>query len=594
VPAAVTVLVNEDIEKSQSNRSSDILSTSALLNINRNGGQGGYSSITIRGGKPNFTLVQVDGIQVNDISDSLGGAVDFSALSTDNVQQVEIVRGPLSAVYGSDAVSGVINYVSRRGENQPALDVAGELGSFWTRGGQLSSTGRRGKFDYSLGGSFFAVDEQVKHDPYQLGSFAFHSGIALAGNKFLALTARFSNSVTMGFPVGGGGPEYSIVRDPQRIDASQFLTGISFDHKVGVLWSYNVAFDFFGRGQDFAIPPILDGNPPSFRSIPSNKGTTSFQRYHGSFTNTFQLHKSLTLHLAGGFRDEVGRSDSVLAGTIPDRYDLNRHTFSATGDLLYAVNRLTLNAGIRADQVSGLTSYFSPRTGLSYRIAADGLRFHSSWGKGFKLPSFYSLGDPLIGDKTLRPEFGQSADAGISADLFRKRVFLDTVYFYNVYRNLIDFSAQKFRLINRGEVRTQGIEFEAKAGITSQIQLRGSYTYLGWSLHPTDEPFRNVPRWRTSASIDWTSSRRWQLGADALIVASRADFQLPVPQQTVAGGYSTFTMRASYKLSDRVTGFLRIDNLLNSHYHPFIGFPDPGIYVRAGINYHALKPGARP
>ena len=594
VPAAVTVLGPDVIGPSCSDGSVDLLSTSALLNVSRNGGQGGYSSITIRGGKPNFTLVLVDGIEINDISDSLGGAVDFSALSTANIQQVEIVRGPLSAVYGSDSVSGVVNFVSRRGEGQPSLDITGESGSFWTRSAGVSTTGLLGKFDYSFSGSFFGISEQVKDDPYHLGTIAFHSGIALSSDKFLAITARFANSVTEGFPVGGGGPEYSLVQQPQRVEATQILLGIAFDQKVTSFWSYGLAFDFFGRGQDLAIPAILDQIPPSLQSIPATQGATSFQRYHGSFTNAFHFAKSLSAHLTSGLREDDGRSDSVLGGTIPDRYDLQRTNSYVSGDLFYAVDRWTASLGIRADHDSGLATFFSPHAGLSYQIVPGRLRFHGSWGKGFKLPSFYSLGDPLVGNKTLRPEFNKSIDAGIAVDLLSKRLSFDAVYFRNWYHDLIDFSSQQFRLINRAEVQTGGLELEAKTRVNSRIQLRGSYSYLDWTLNPANEPFRDVPHWRVAGAIAWAPSQRWQWGVEALAVGRRADFQLPAPLQSSVGGYSTLSLHAACELSDRVTGFFRIDNLLNARYHQFVGFPDPGIYVRVGFTYHARKPGKRP
>ena len=590
VPAAVTVLGKDTVEGSCSASFYDILSTSALLNINRNGGQGGYSSITIRGGKPNFTLVLVDGIEINDIIDSLGGAVDFSPLTTDNIQQVEIVRGPLSAVYGSDAVSGVVNFVSRRGASQPVLDVSGMLGSFGTRNSRISTAGQRGKLDYSLSGSFLDVGEQVKQDPYRLGAFSFHSGIALGRDEFLGVTARFTDSTTQGFPVGGGGPEYSVLGQAQRIDARQWLIGAVFEQRPASFWDYGLAFDVFSRGQDLAIPAILDGIPASARSVPATMGTTSFQRYHGSFTNGLRLGKSWSAHVTGGLREDTGWNHSVLAGVIPDRFEQSRTIVSATGDLLYAVERWTASVGVRADKTGGYTAFVSPHAGIRYQ-AAGWLRLHSSWGEGYKLPSFYSLSDPLIGNRNLLPEYSRSIDAGLTAELLGNRITVDAGYFRNRYRDLIDFSAQQFRLINRSEVRTQGLELEARARVSRRIELGGSYSQLDWKLEPADEPFRNVPRWRAAGRIAWNPSARWQWGAEVLAVGRRADFELPVPLDSVAGGYSTVSLHAAYEPSRRVSLSLRVDNLLDARYHLYVGFPDPGIYVRAGVTYHVLTPG---
>ena len=579
VPASITLFNFDAIKQAVSDSAADLLSSTATLNVNRSGALGGYCSINIRGGKPNFTQVMIDGIQVNDIADSLGGAVDFSALSTGNIQQVEIVRGPLSSVYGSDSVSGVIQFVSRRGATQPYLDLTAASGSFATRNIGVAAGAQSGKLDYSLSVSYLGVSEQVKNDPYQLGTAAFHAGIAVSSNKFLAVTARFADSVTAGYPVGGGGSEYSVLQQAQRVEARQFLFGTQFDQRVNPTWSYGLAFDFFNRTQDLNIPAILDRNPPTFRSVPATLAGTAFDRYHAAFTNSFKVARSLTAHVSGGYRTDVGDAN----------FHLNRTSFSLTTDLLYTIERLTLSFGARGDKVLDNRTYTSPHAGLMYQIVPGNLRLHATWGKGFKLPSFYSLADPLIGNSTLGAEYNQSFDAGLTADVFHKRVTVDAVYFHNTYRNLIDFSAQQFRLINRGLVETAGMEMETKVRLTNEIKLGASVNYLDWNLTPANEPFRNIPHWRVASTASWIPSRHFNLGVQFLAVGRRSDFQLPVPSLSSVGGYSTLSAHASFEVSERVTAFLRIDNLLNAKYHQFVGFPDPGLYVRLGVTFQALN-----
>src|SRR5215208_4531831 len=128
--ASVTVMTRRLIEESHASDAAELLRQVPFLFLTQSGSRGGLATVTVRGGKPNFTLVMVDGIPVNDITNVLGGSYDFSAMSTDNIEQVEIVRGPLSSIYGSDAVAGVINIISRHGAGSPTLSSRIALGSF--------------------------------------------------------------------------------------------------------------------------------------------------------------------------------------------------------------------------------------------------------------------------------------------------------------------------------------------------------------------------------------------------------------------------------------------------------------------------------
>jgi len=201
--------------------------------------------------------------------------VDLAPWSTGNIQQVEIVRGPLSAVYGSDSVSGVVNFVSRRGESQPSLDMTSGC-SFWTRSVGVNTAGLLGKFDYSFNGSSWHRRPSQERS-LSVSTVPSTREIALTGDKFCRLPP--------GLPIASPKasrweeePEYSIVQQPQhrRSKANSLLALIR--SKGSSFWSYGIAFDFFDRGQSLAIPAILDRMPPSLQSIPATHGTTSFQR----------------------------------------------------------------------------------------------------------------------------------------------------------------------------------------------------------------------------------------------------------------------------------------------------------------------------
>ena len=145
-------------------------------------------------------------------------------------------------------------------------------------------------------------------------------------------------------------------------------------------------------------------------------------------------------------------------------------------------------------------------------------------------------------------------------------------------------------MVNRDDVITQGIEFVTTYDITSRLQLGSNVSWLEWSLQGTTQPLRYLPHWQGGADLDWRINRRLHSRIETLVVGRRFDFQIPVPDITTVGGYSTTNLIVNYEITDALSAHVRAENLLNSNYHEYIGFPNPGIYVRAGITYR-FKPG---
>jgi outer membrane receptor protein involved in Fe transport len=299
----------------------------------------------------------------------------------------------------------------------------------------------------------------------------------------------------------------------------------------------------------------------------------------------FSLSSRVTAHVNVGERREEGTSDGLLAGTIPDRFELTRSTFGAGGEIAYRTGSVTASVGVRYDKPNGFDGVWSPRAGVSYRLP-HGPRVHASWGKGFKLPSFFALGDQTVGNKQLRPEFSNSFDVGVSAETLNRRLSGEATFFRNRYTDLVDFSAQIFKLVNRSEAITKGVEFAGTFAATERLDLGAHVSYLTWSLNPAGEPLRDVPHWRGGVNATWKVSPRWTWRAESLWVSQRFDFQVPVPAQTIAGGYNSINLSTGYDMGHGVSAFVRAENLLDHHYHEFIGFPAAGATVYAGLNFH--------
>ncbi len=581
--ASIIVLTRERIENSRTETVAELLRTVPFLNLSQAGGMGGLTTVTIRGGEPNFVLVMMDGIPMNDPTNILGGSFDFASMSTDNVDQIEIVRGPLSSLYGSEAMSGVINIISRPGTGPPQVSFRGLVGNFDAWEGAVASQGAINKFSYSLGASYFDIGEQVEKDNYSLGTFAFRSAVQFTKDKALNVTVRFQDKNSAGYPENSGGPIYSILRIAKESDLRQRIIGAEYTQNLKPWWSYDLTATFFQALEDSTIPAILDSDPPSFMAQPSIQSDTNYKETQFHFLNNWKIRNDFSASFGLEAEIEDGENNSIIADFLPSDFALTRTTVAFSGEALYSSNSFNVNLGLRIDAPEDFDVEVSPRVGASYLFETSGTRIRSSWGEGFKLPSFFALGEPNVGNPDLRPETSQGFDVGVEQGLLKGKLQMSLTYFWNEYRDLIDFSPELFKLINRDLVKDQGVEFEANISASKGLQFNGYVSYLDAKILDSPEKLRDRPRWRSGIGFQWEPLSGSALRIDTVWVGERADFQLPVPQFDTAEAYSTTNLVFNQKLSRDFSAYLRIDNLFNNKYQNFIGFPDPGFFARVGV-----------
>lgn len=583
--ASVVVLTRSDIEDSQAISAADLLATVPFLHVAQNGSAGSFTSVSVRGGKPKFTLVLLDGVPVNDITNVLGGSVDLSSISTTNIDRIEIVRGPLSSIYGSEAVSGVINIVSRT-DAKPTVDLLAEGGGFGSGQAGITARGSTQKTSYGVSGSYFNISDQVKSDAFALGTAAADVRFEPAANQSLQAQIRYQHDQDSSFPINGGGPELSILQTPQKTHSGAIVFSSAFHHQIMANWLYGVEVAYFRQGERSNSPAILDQPVPTFRSVPSQIENTGFQRTQMQFFNQIAFNSRFTGHLAAGFTDENGTSDGLLAGKIPTHFHLDRPAFKANGEIIYTASRLTASFGSSVDESSGFGPHSAERAGLNFRLFGGQTTLRSSWASGFQLPSMFALGDPTVGNPALKAETNQGVDAGIEQKFNRLKSRVAVTYFWNSFQNLIDFSATRFKLVNLSSARTQGVELAAGFLPCSKLRIDGDLAYLDWKLENTTEPLRDVPHWEGGLHADWTLTKKLHTLVNTRWVGRRFDFQVPAPQIDSVGGYAATNLSAVYTVSAHLSTFVAVDNLFNRRYHEFLGFPDRGVYARAGVRYH--------
>ncbi len=590
VSASVTILDRDDIASSGAGDLAELLRNVPGVHVSRLGVRGSRSLITLRGGEENSLLVLVNGVPVNDLIDPAGGSVDLSRFSLENVSRIEIVRGPVSSLYGSEAMSGVIHIITeepdlRDGTAREEVRV----------GSSVSSQG-----SYRLGGSFriarnpMGLSVAASHRRYgphfvddesKLSTIHAAAGISLGAHRRLHLQAAASDGESRGFPGNGGGPEFSILRELERQESRDLLWGGGLSSENPGGWVWTVGADGFSRKLDSRTPPILDGSPPGPGTQPSIEGVADFTRFrlHGSARRQWGEHWTGNLLLE--MRRESGKADYLIAEAFPSRFEKDRNTAAGGVELVYMRGPASLVAGLRLDRPRGERGQASPRLGLTVELPGRRHRLKGNWGQGFRLPSLHALAEPNAGNPDLLPERTTSLDLGWEALGCAGRCDLSLTWFRVRYRDLVDFDPGLFRLINRDEVLAQGVEVEARHQFSSGILVRGGATFQEVDVVGSDAVLRDRPRIRGTGSLIWSAAPELALRLDLTTVGRRFDFQVPVPDRDVVGGYTTLDLHARWRVAPGWEVVADVENLLNRKYHEFVGFPSPGLQWSAGFRF---------
>jgi iron complex outermembrane receptor protein/vitamin B12 transporter len=239
---------------------------------------------------------------------------------------------------------------------------------------------------------------------------------------------------------------------------------------------------------------------------------------------------------------------------------------------------LRLDLAARYDDVRGGSSRFTARVGGSWQAGERGPTLFARWGEGYKLPSFYALGHPLIGNPELRPERSRNLEGGIE-HRGRSGDFVRLTLFQNRFRDLVDFDPALFRLLNRGRVRAAGAEVEGRWSPRAGVQLSGALTWLDLDS-PT--PLRGRPRWQGAFGIAWQATAALELNATARF--NGAFFDSSIPTALVrARGHEELDLGLRYRLSGALSVTAALRNLTDGRHEDAVGFPAPGRLARAAI-----------
>jgi vitamin B12 transporter len=585
IGSSVTVITDKEIERDQKRTLPDVLRTVPGLNIVQTGGPGGKTSVFMRGSNSNHTKVLIDGIDVNDPSQD--GVFDFGQVLTSDIAQVEVLRGPQSSLYGSDAIGGVINVVTRTGKGPPQFTGRLEGGSFETFNQSAGVSGSTSRFRYSFNVAHAVVDDtpvtpldllprgrERINDRYENITLSTKLGVDLSDIFSIDFAGRYTES-TLFFT----GEDFSFfpsvpAADQSEQNARQFFTrgdarlalfGGAFKNRFGVGYTnYNTTIQAPDTG--FGLPP---------------ENINHGDRIKFDWQGNIELGKGHVLIL--GLEDQ---EDSLIDSPISAENG-NAAAFAELQSEV--VPNLFLAASGRYDDNERFGGKATWRIAPAYLIPKTGTKLKGSYGTGFKAPSLTQLfvsfpAFNFFANPNLEPEESEGFDIGFEQSLAEERVRFGATYFHNDIANLIAANATFTSLENVGEATTEGVEAFFAVAVTERLKARVDYTYTDAVDDTTGLELLRRPTHKASLNVIWLPTDRLSFSATLLYVGSQVDGNRSFSIQRLdTDPYFVVNLAADYGLGHGVTVFARVDNLLDERYENPTGFQRPGFGAFGGV-----------
>lgn len=580
IASSITVVTDKDIATQQYRSAPDILNAVPGLNVVQTGGPGGQSSVFTRGTNSNHTKVLVDGIDVGDPS-TPNGAFDFAHLLTSNIQQLEVLRGPQSGLYGSDAIGGVISIITRRGDGPPRASASIETGSFKTFNQTAGLSGAQDNFNYALNIAHLHAGD-IPVTPLQL----LPPGQKANGNNYDNVTT----SAKLGADLNENWTLNSVVR---YTDARLLFTGDSgFPSVPNPAQSTHEVQQLATREE--AVWSLLDGGIKNYFGVNyTNQRTSDIAPGDPARTVTTGTRIKYDWHAV----TELAPGNNVILGLeqATDRLDTTGFSAGNGNEAGYLelqtdfVRRFFIVANMRDDSNDQFGEHATYRIAPALIVPVTETKLKASYGTGFKAPTLSELYQNFpdfnfFGNPSLKPEQSTGYDAGFEQPLLADRVRFGSTYFHNSITNLINFNASFTSYANVGLATTEGTESFVSASVTDRLLVRADYTFTRAIDAGTGLPLLRRPKHKWSATATWRPVDPVTLSATVLHVGDWLDVTRDgMASGIVAPGYTVVNLRGDYAIGDQVKLFARADNLFNRHYQNPTGFLAPGLGIFGGV-----------
>jgi vitamin B12 transporter len=599
--SAISVVSGETLTTSNPASIVDALRSVPGLTVTQAGGPAGTTGVMLRGANTGQTLVLIDGIRVNDPGGAAGD-FNFGLIAPGTVERVEVLRGPQSALYGSDAMGGVINIITKKGGGPAQFNVRTEAGSYGTVSTTGSMSGSSGPWSY-------ATTASGQHS----------NGFSSYGYRVPSIEAKYPNLEKDGFDRIGGSARIGYdAGEGFRFDAglTSTFTRSAYDASFGKtpdspsnsnqlqqqMWA-KAAVDSWGGMLTQSITAFAAQTNRTFNDFstgfnlpPSNQSATATDFIGNSFGAEYQgtLRMGAAGTLIYGARTQHETADSFASTLFPTPTP-RIQTLTAQQDTnsLFALwklpvgDRLTVTMGGRVDDVVDVSTFATWRTTAAYNISETGTKLRASAGTGAKAPTLYQLYSPY-GNTGLKPEESIGYDAGIDQSLFNGRVTLSLTGFYNKFNNLIDFTfdptpTQPFgHYVNVSRAETYGVEFGGDVDVVpGLVKLKAAYTYLRAYDLMTGLVLARRPEHLARFAVAITPTPEWLIEPRIVTVSERFSSNNELNR---LAPYTRVDLYTEYKIDKNWKVFARGENIFNERYQEVLNYGTTGPAIYGGFN----------
>jgi len=592
---AHTVLTGADLEKNQYRYVADALRTVPGLAVSRTGSFGGLTQVRVRGSEANHVLVLIDGIEAGATSQ---GEYDFGGLQVANIERIEVLRGPQSAFYGSNATSGVIHIITKGGtRNEHKFSAQTEVGTDSTLLTRLGYLGGGEDFDLSLSGSFrrtdgfnissFGHEKDGDENTTWNGKANWDITADTSVNLSLRYVDRDSETNSQDFSSPSGAPTQGLVIDTDNYTQTREL-----------YWALGLDQAFLDGA--FVTKTRFEYTDTERRnygtsSASGNNGRRNHLSHQGSYSfatpGFYNAKHSLTAALEGEreyYRNVFPSRASQIA-----RQERSSFGYAAEYKGEFA-DRLFISAALRNDENSDFDDASTYSTSVAYLFPQTDTRLHGSYGKGITNPSFSEqfgfFPDSFIGNPDLEPEENKGWDLGIEQSFFAERLIVDLTFFKERLRNEIatNFAPPSFvasPINQEGVSKRRGVELSAQLDLTDQLYLTGSYTYLE-ATDPSGLEEVRRPMHTGALNLSYTFNSRTSFFVDAIYNGKTQDLEFvnATPESRVEmDDYVTVNIGGDYQINESVQVYGRIENLFDEDYQEVFSFNTPGVEGFVGL-----------
>lgn len=596
VGSAVTIVSAEEIQRTNPGSLVDVLRGVPGLDITETGGPGSTTNIRLRGGSTGQTLVLIDGIRVNDPSGA-GSDFDVAMLAPGLIDRIEVLRGPQSALYGSDAMGGVVNIITRRGMGPPQAFAQVEGGSYGSGSLTGGVHGGNGPWSYAAAGTFARSDgfsrygyriariDPVARATHDADGFDRFGGYGRAGydpgTGFRFEVGTMATATRAEFDAGTGR-----FPDTPNLVFRRFFQAYA-----------RGTFETLGGALTHSLTTFANRSERIFREVRYGTNQTPAQttstltEFYGQRAGA-EYQGDLRAGVAGRLTFGA-RLERETAETFSERYlptPIARAPTLGAGQTTQSIfalwqlplgERLDLSLGGRIDDVVGVARFATWRGTLAYRITETGTKLRASAGTGGKAPTLFQLYSPLYGNPNLAPETSIGFDAGFDQDLLGGRGSLSVTAFSNRFSNLIEFNSAASTYFNVARAETRGLEVAASFDIWPHyLRLKTSYTHLQARDQATGLTLARRPRHVGRANLVITPMPQWTIEPSVTLVSQR--FSGSGETQRLSP-YARFDLHASYQINRTWNAYARFENLTNVRYEEVFNYGTAGRSVYGGL-----------